>query len=202
MPPHQRFRTSEGQAQLMDELDVVTFRYGMEGDVRISKRASEIDPGVTSVISVYGDDNITRLGEWMSELPIVGTGMDGDAANLSTKNEESVRLAAVSVLSPHDAETTQIIDTADMVLGIAETVLGHANPRQPRTDLDERFFNAGLLHPTMRSALLAKHRAEELTLFTARGYYGIPVPTINRLGRWLLEGKQTLVKSSIWSTKK
>ena len=191
----QRLRVSPERAQLTDGFDIVTFGYTSVGDIRINKQVSHVDPGIPDVITVVGDDNIEELGGWLSTLPAIGTGIVACGAEFVTKDSESLLVAAVSVLSPHDSDLTLLLDNAQYVVDKAGEALGE----RPRTALDERVFNEGLLRPSRRSALLAKHKAGELTLFSEARYYPIPIPTINQLGSWMLKGKETLVRKSIWS---
>jgi hypothetical protein len=186
----QRIRTSEEQAQLTDGLDIVTFNnYG--DYMRVDRKSSAIDPGDPSVITVQGDA-IGDLGEWLARFEQPSETDERDhGANFRANNENMLRQAAITV--PEGVtEVDQYldgIDTASRLLGVGSET--------PRTALDERVFHAGLLESTGRSALFASHKAGELLLYPdAR--YRIPAHTAKQLGEWVLEGKQTLIKKSIW----
>jgi hypothetical protein len=162
-----RLRHTEHQAIISDGLNAVAFSYTSDGDVRLERKASMLVSGDPDLAIVSGEKTITELGEWLYTLPPKGSEIDGRGATLETKTKKGSRFAAVSVLSPLDAE---------------------------QTELDERVFSEGLLPVHGRSALMAQHRVGELALFFVDRYYPIPVSTINQLGEWILEGQDSLVK--------
>ena len=194
----QRLRVSDEKAQISDGNDVVTFGYATPGDIVISRRESVIDPGIPGILIVNGNDNIGELGTWMTSLKVKGPGIDVSGANFSTLNETESRVAAITVLSPHDKEITALLDYSQIIVDALSEVLDTSEDTTRRTRLDERVFLTRLLQPIGRSALLAQHRAGELAIFTENHYSPIPVDMINSLGEWILEGKGLLVKKSIW----
>ena len=112
----QRIRVSDEKAQISDGNDVVTFGYATPGDIVISRRESVIDPGIPGILIVNGNDNIGELGTWMTSLKVKGPGIDVSGANFSTLNETESRVAAITVLSPHDKEITALLDYSQIIV--------------------------------------------------------------------------------------
>jgi hypothetical protein len=196
---NQRIQVNDDSAVIAEGPNRVYFNFDIDGDIYVQRPDSFLEPGYRpEMIVVSGVDNINDLGTWMAHLQPHGPGHKVDESIFSVSNKTDVRLAAISVSSEFFKRQEQKED--EIIEAVIEIDKGNIALRgmNRQTPFDKRVREAGLAQANGRSALMAQHKAGELVIYPSHRFSPIPVNMINRLGEWIIEGKTSLIKKSIF----
>jgi hypothetical protein len=186
----------ESGVQVFDGSNVFNIYETPDNDcVHISQRPSFLEPDEPHpLIPVIEGDNIAVLAEWLVNLkdPRHYSEEDG-VGDMQTLDTDKLRQALISGPSSgvyldleygtYDRLRQQAKDSQDV----------EQNP----TELDSRSRKIGFSELKAHSALYARHKKGELTLYPY-SRYPIPLIQARQFGAWLIEGEAKLVRSSIW----
>lgn len=221
----QRLRTHEGEAQLTDELDVITITQ-LDGYLGVRRNESVLGSNGRSEFVVEGD-NVAELAEWFSQIadePSVDADASTTESQLLEHNTAYNRVAAIVMADSveSEAELEAALATVDVdselseaiedlvaesrklieqVGGAFDFIRGNA-AHWTSGKLTKATTEAGLIVPDNYHALLLGAHSkggtkETLVVDTAR-YARIPVERAREFGSWVLAGRTELKKKSIW----
>lgn len=200
----QRMQIRGDVVELTDQLDIVRFTSYPGRDIHIGRQESTVESATHPELIIVEGDNITGLGEWLVDRAAANIDESVEApATFVEANDTFRRIAAIALpaatkpVETEDDELRAAIGELTESLGELLNAVSDDRLVLP-TELDERIRDSGLLIPDdARPVLFAEHKAGQLNLFPHKWNH-ISAQSASKIGEWIIEGKKTLKKKSIW----